>query len=70
MHEVHIVMRDLKTQQIVFESHATHESLAPGDAATLGAMFDAALKGFPVPPQGSRRLRIEMAPAGTPQAAG
>jgi predicted small secreted protein len=70
MHEVHIVMRDLGTQQIVFESRATHESLAPGDAATLGAMFDAALKDFPLPPQGPRRLRIEIAPAGAPKAAG
>ena len=70
VHEVHIVMRDLKTQQIVFESRATHESLAPGDAATLGAMFDAALKDFPLPPQGPRRLRIEMTPANVPRAAG
>ena len=70
VHEVHIVMRDLKTQQIVFESRATHESLAPGDAATLGAMFDAALKDFPLPPQGPRRLRIEIPPAGAPKAAG
>ena len=70
VHEVHIVMRDLGTQQIVFESRATHESLMPGDAATLGAMFDAALKGFPTPPQGPRQLRIEIPPAGAPKAAG
>ena len=49
-HRVQLVLRDLHSQQIVFESQATHEARQPADAATWGALFDAALQGFPTPP--------------------
>lgn len=67
--EVRLVMRKLPAQQVVFETRATHEALWPGDTATLAAMFDAALSGFPQPPEGVRRLRIELpkAPAASGQ---
>lgn len=61
--EVHLVVRDLSSQKVVFESRAVNESQWVGDEATLAAMFDAALKGFPQPPQGVRRVRIEVPPA-------
>ena len=49
--EVQVVIRELSTQQVVFESRAVNESFGMGDDALLAAMFDAALKGFPQPPQ-------------------
>ena len=61
--EVHLVMRDLGTQQVVFETRAVNESFGPGDPAVVGALFDAALYGFPQPPQGVRRVRIAVPPA-------
>ena len=61
--EVQLVMRELATQQVVFESRAVNESFGMGDDALLAAMFDAALKGFPQPPQGVRRVRVEVPPA-------
>ena len=60
--EVHVVMRDLSSQKVVFESRAVNESLWLGDEAMLSAMFDAALKGFPQPPQGVRNVRIPVPP--------
>ena len=68
--EVQLVVRELSTQQVVFESRAVNESFGVGDDALLAAMFDAVLKGFPQPPQGVRRVRIEVPPAtSTPPAA-
>ena len=64
--EVRLVMRDLSTQKVVFESRAVNESFSPGDEALLAAMFDAALQGFSQPPPGVRRVRTEVPPAAAP----
>lgn len=59
--EVGLIMRDRSTQTVVFESHATHDGPWADSAAILPAMLDAALQGFPNPPQGVRRVDIEIA---------
>ena len=58
--EVGLLMRDLGSGQIVYETHAVNDGpwLDP-DRAT-SAMFDAALHGFPRPPAGPRAVDVTM----------
>ena len=68
---VSIVMRDIKTQQIVYETSAQRQDVWTDDPAIFGILFDAALTGFPNPPQGQRNVRTVIQPqpaVGAPQA--
>jgi predicted small secreted protein len=58
--DVSIVMRDLGTQQVTFESRALHEGVWSDTNAVVPAMLDSALRGFPEPPQGTRRIDVEI----------
>lgn len=58
--QVSVVMRNLATQQVVFESRATHDGRWSDTEAVLPAMFEAALTGFPNPPAGVRRVNVEI----------
>ena len=58
--ELTLLMRDLSTGQIVFETHALSDDLPNSPLAVLPAMLDAALRGFPQPPAGVRRIPIEI----------
>lgn len=58
--EVTLVMRDLGTQQVSFESRALHEGVWSDTNAVVPAMLDSALLGFPEPPLGSRRVSVEI----------
>ena len=58
--EVHLVVRKVADNQVVFESRANHDGRWPDDARVLPAMFQAALQGFPNPPQGPRRVVVEI----------
>lgn len=58
--EVLILMRDLASQQFVFESRALHDGPWSDSGAVLPAMLDAALRGFPEPPAGRRRIDVEI----------
>ena len=60
---VSIVMRDATTQAVVYETSATHEDVWVADPAVYGVLFDAALQGFPQPPQGPRQIRLPLPPA-------
>ncbi|QIL43089.1 DUF4136 domain-containing protein [Acidovorax sp. HDW3] len=57
---VGIVMRDAQTQQLVYETSATHEEVWSNDRLIFGTLFDAALTGFPHPPAGARQVRSEI----------
>ena len=59
---VSIVMRDASTQAVVYETSAVHEDVWVSDPAVYGVLFDAALNGFPKPPEGPRQVRIPLAP--------
>ncbi len=67
---VSIVMRDIKTQRIVYETSARRQDVWTSDPAIFGILFDAALTGFPQPPQGVRNVRTVVTPpaAGSPAA--
>ena len=58
--ELTILMRDLSTQQVVFETRAFHDGVWSDTLAVLPAMLDAALRGFPEPPPGTRRIDVEI----------
>lgn len=58
--ELSILMRELSTGQIVFETRAVHDGVWSDTLAVLPAMLDAALTGFPQPPPGTRRVNVEI----------
>ncbi len=55
--ELTLLVRDLSSSQIMFETRAVSDSVENDIAA---AMLDAALRGFPQPPGGTRRISIEI----------
>ena len=68
---VSLVMRDIKSQKIVYETSAQRQDVWTNDPVIFGILFDAALTGFPNPPQGARNVRTILqppAPAAAPQA--
>ena len=59
--ELGLLMRDLASSQVVFESRAVSEGAQGETLPVLSAMLDAALRGFPQPAAGTRRIHTEMA---------
>lgn len=55
-----LLMRDLTTQKVVFETRALHDGVWGDGFAVLPAMLDSALLGFPQPPAGMRRINVEI----------
>ena len=55
-----ILMRELTTQKVVFETRALHDGVWGDGFAVLPAMLDSALLGFPQPPAGMRRVNVEI----------
>lgn len=58
--QVSVIIREISSARVVYETHASHDGPWPDSDAVLPAMFDAALKDFPSPPQGPRRVNIEI----------
>ena len=58
--EVAIVMRDLATQQVTYETRANHDGVWRDTPNIIPAMLDSALLGFPEPPTGKRRVNVEI----------
>lgn len=58
--EITLVLRDLRSMKIVYESRALHEGPWPDRATLYANMFEAALRDFPNPPAGVRRVRVEI----------
>lgn len=61
-HQLTVLMRDLNTQQVVFETRAVHLGPWNDSMNLLPALLDAALRGFPQPPEGTRRIAVELQP--------
>ncbi len=59
--EVAVLIRDAKTGAALYETRASNDSVGAGGAATLAAMFDAALKDFPQPAVNPRRVSVPLA---------
>ena len=67
--EVGVVVREKAGNRVVYETHAASDGPWLDQAVVLPAMFDAALQGFPNPPQGVRRVNIQLGGEKTAQAA-
>jgi hypothetical protein len=59
LREIRIQMRDLTDQKVVFETTALSDTPWGDGYALLPAIIDAALLGFPQPPPGTRRIKVE-----------
>jgi hypothetical protein len=58
--EVSVVMRDLKSGQVVYETRASHAGPWSDSEPIFATLFQAALANFPNPPAGTRRVNIEL----------
>jgi len=58
--EVALIMRQLSSGALVYETRAQHDGPWPDTAAVLPAMLQSALRDFPNPPPGPRRLVVEI----------
>jgi hypothetical protein len=58
--EVSLIMRDLKSGLVVYETRAVHSGPWRDSEAVFGTLFKAALAQFPNPPAGERRVNIEL----------
>lgn len=58
--EVGVVLRELGSNRVVYETRARNDGPYTASAAVLPVMFQAALQGFPKPPEGVRRVNIEL----------
>jgi hypothetical protein len=58
--EVTVVLRELPSNKVVFESNGVNDGPWVDDQAVFTAMFKAALQGFPAPPPGSRLVNVQV----------
>ena len=58
--EVTVLMRELATQKVVFETRALNTGPWNDAFSVLPAMLDSALLGFPQPPAGTRRINVDI----------
>jgi len=58
--EVAIVVRELPSNRVVFESHASNDGPWLDNNTVFPAMFQAAMQGFPNPPPGPRRVDVQV----------
>lgn len=58
--EVSLIMRDLKSGQVVYETRAIHSGPWSDSVPIFATLFQAAMANFPNPPKGQRRVNIEL----------
>ena len=58
--EVSLVLRDLASGQVVYETRASHEGPWSDSVPIFATLFKAALANFPNPPAGPQRVNIEL----------
>jgi hypothetical protein len=59
-YEVSIVMRDLRSAQVVYETQAVHSGPWADANTIFPVLMQAALQGFPNPPAASRQVNIDI----------
>jgi hypothetical protein len=62
IHTVQLLLRDIQSGQIAYESTAVHDGPWSDTRNLLPAMLEAALRGYPNPPSGPRRVIVELPP--------
>lgn len=58
--EISLLLRDLKSGQVVYETRAVHDGVWADSTAVFATLFQAALSNFPNPPAGLRRVNIDI----------
>jgi hypothetical protein len=58
--QVSVVVRHAATGQVVYETRAAHDGRWHSSNPLWSAMLEAALRGFPTPPEGLRQVDIEV----------
>lgn len=58
--EVSLLLRDLRSGQVVYETRAVNDNPWTDTNTVLAALFEAALRDFPNPPAGVRQVDIEI----------
>ena len=58
--EVSLILRDLKSGQVVYETRASHDGVWSDSVTIFATLFKAALAHFPNPPAGVQRVNIEI----------
>jgi len=58
--QVSVLLRDIASGRVVFESHANNDGPWLDPAVALPAMLDASMQGFPNPPPGPRRVDLNL----------
>ena len=58
--EVDVIVRDLGSSKVVYESRAVSDGPYFDNAKVFPAMFTAAMQGFPNPPAGPRQVNIDL----------
>ena len=58
--EVSLILRDLKSGQVVYETRASHDGPWSDSTTIFATLFKAALAHFPTPPAGPQRVNIEI----------
>lgn len=58
--EVSLILRDLRTGQVVYETRASHYGVWRDSEAIFATLFKAALANFPNPPAGVQRVNIDI----------
>ena len=58
--EVSLIMRDLRSGQVVYETRARHDGIWSDSEVIFATLFKAALANFPNPPAGPQRVNIEI----------
>ncbi len=62
--EVRLLIRDRRDGRVLYETQAAHDRVGAVDEAALPFVFEAALDGFPQPPQGRRVVTVPIPEAG------
>ena len=69
MRQVGVLLRDIQSGRVVFESHANSDGPWIDPQAAIPAMLEAALQGFPNPPPGLRQVDLNLGAPRTVSAA-
>ena len=62
IHTVQLLMRDIQSGQVAYESTAVHEGPWSDTANLVAPMLEAVLRDYPNPPSGPRRVVVELPP--------
>lgn len=57
---VEVIVRDRRSSQVLYETHASHDRLGSVDPSVLPYLFEAALRGFPDTPPGPRMVDVPL----------